>query len=65
MCATKLEHGAGVLPEIVDEGAPMSVEDDGSMLLSQQEYKKKKNLTVAQKKYLTEVFQGRKHTGKK
>lgn len=33
MCATKLERGAGVLPEIVDEGAPMSVEDDGSMLL--------------------------------
>ena len=33
MCATKLERGAGVLPEIVDEGAPLSVEDDGSMLL--------------------------------
>lgn len=33
MCTTKLERSAGVLPEIVDEGAPMSVEDDGSMLL--------------------------------
>ena len=29
---TKLEHGAGVLPEIVDEGAHISVEDDGSAL---------------------------------
>ena len=32
MYATKLEHGAGVLPEIVDEGAHISVEDDSSAL---------------------------------
>ena len=32
MYATKLEHIAGVLPEIVDEGAHISVEDYGSGL---------------------------------
>ena len=32
MYATKLERGPGVLPEIVDDGASMSVEGDGSVL---------------------------------
>ena len=32
MYATKLERGPGVLPEIVDDGASMSVEGDGSVI---------------------------------
>ncbi|PFX21236.1 hypothetical protein AWC38_SpisGene14289 [Stylophora pistillata] len=32
MDATKLERGAGVLSDIVDEGASMTVEDHGSMM---------------------------------
>ena len=32
MYATKLERGPGVLPEIVNDGASMSVEGDGSVL---------------------------------
>ena len=32
MYATKLERGPGVLPEIVDDGASMSGEGDGSVL---------------------------------
>ena len=69
MYATKLERGAGVLPEIVDEGASKSVEDDGSVLPMGWALKsagvQRKNLTVAQKNYLTEVFQVGERTGQK
>ena len=55
MYATKLERAAGVLPEIVDEGASISVEDDGSMLPMGWALKsagvQRKNLTMAQKNY--------------
>ena len=69
MYATKLERDLGVLPEIVDDGASMSVEGDGSVLpmgwaLKSAEVQRK-NLTVAQKNYLTEVFQVGERTGKK
>ena len=61
MYATKLERGPGVLPEIVDDGAAMSVEGDGSVLSMGWALKSagvpRKNLTVAKKSYLTEVFQ--------
>ena len=69
MHATKLEHDSGVLPEIVDEGAHISVEDDGSALPLRWEFKStgvtRKNLTVAQKNYLTDVFQAGERTGQK
>ena len=69
MYATKLERGAGVLPEIVDEGASMSVEDDGSVLPMGWALKsagvQRKNLTVVQKNYLTKVFQVGERTGQK
>ena len=69
MYATKLERDLGVLPEIVDDGASMSVEGDGSVLpmgwaLKSAEVQRK-NLTVAQKNYLTEVFQVGERTGQK
>ena len=55
MYATKLEHGAGVLSEIVDEGAHTSEEDDRSTLQLGWALKSagvsRKNLTVAQKNY--------------
>ena len=66
---TKLERGPGVLPEIVDDGASMSVEGDGSVLPMGWAFKsagvQRKNLTVAQKNYLTEVFQAGERTGQK
>ena len=69
MYATKLEHGVGVLPEIVDEGAHTSVENDGSALPLGWALKsagvKGKNLIVAQKNYLTNVFQAGERTGQK
>ena len=69
MYATKLERGPGVLPEIVDDGASMSVEGDGSVLpigwALQSAGVQRKNLTVAQKNYLTEVFQVGERTGQK
>ena len=69
MYATKLERGAGVLPEIFDEGASKSAEDDGSVLRMGWALKsagvQRKNLTVVQKNYLTEVFQVGEHTGQK
>ena len=69
MYATKLERDPSVLPEIVDDGASMSVEGDGSVLpmgwaLKSAEVQRK-NLTVAQKNYLTEVFQVGERTGQK
>ena len=58
-----------VLPEIVDEGASMSVEDDGSVLPMGWALKsagvQRENLTVALKSYLTEVFQVGEGTGQK
>ena len=69
MYAIKLERGPGVLPEIVDDGASMSVESDGSVLpigwVLQSAVVQRKNLTVAQKNYLTEVFQVGERTGQK
>ena len=69
MYATKLERGPGVLPETVDDGASMSVEGDGSVLPMGWAFKsaglQRKNLTVAQKNYLTEVFQAGERTGQK
>ena len=69
MYATKLERGPGVLPEIVDDGASMSVEGDGSVppigWALQSAGVQRQNLTVAQKNYLTEVFQVGERTGQK
>ena len=69
MYATKLERGPGVLPEIVDDGASMSVEGDSSVLPMGWAFKsagvQRKNLTVAQKNYLTEVFKAGERTGQK
>ena len=69
MYATKLERGPGVLPEIVDDGASMSVEGDGSLppigWALQSAGVQRQNLTVAQKNYLTEVFQVGERTGQK
>ena len=69
MYVTKVEHGAGVLPEIVDEGAHISVEDDSSALSLGWALKSagvtRKNLTVAEKNYLTDVFQARERPGQK
>ena len=69
MYATKLERGPGVLPETVDDGASMSVEGDGSVRPMGWAFKsagvQRKNLTVAQKNYLTEVFQAGERTGQK
>ena len=69
MYTTKLERGPGVLPETVDNGASMSVEGDGSVLPMGWAFKsagvQRKNLTVAQKNCLTEVFQAGERTGQK
>ena len=69
MYATKLERGPGVLPEIVDDGASMSGEGDGSVLPMEWAFKptgvQRKNLTVAQQNYLTAVFQAGERTGQK
>ena len=69
MYATKLERGPGVLPEIVDDGASMSGEGDGSVLPMGWAFKpagvQRKNLTVAQQNYLTAVFQVGERTGQK
>ena len=69
MYATKLERVPGVLPEVVDDGASMSLEGDGSVLPMGWAFKsagvQRKNLTVAQKNYLTEVFQAGERTGQK
>ena len=69
MYATKLERGPGVLPEIVDDGASMSGEGDGSVLPMGWAFKpagvQRKNLTVAQQNYLTAVFQAGERTGQK
>ena len=69
MYATKLERGPCVLPEIVDDGASMSVEGDRSVLPMGWALKsagvQRKNLTVAQNNYLTEVFQVGERTGQK
>ena len=60
MYATKLERGPGVLPEIVDDGASISLEGDAAVIPMGWALKSAgvqgKNLTVAQKNYLTEVF---------
>ena len=51
----------------VDDGASMSVKGDGSVLPMGWAFKsagvQRKNLTVAQKNYLTEVFQAGERTG--
>ena len=69
MYATKLERGPCVLPEIVDDGVSMSVEGDRSVLPMGWALKsagvQRKNLTVAQNNYLTEVFQDGERTGQK
>ena len=69
MYATKLERRPSVLPEVVDDGASMSVEGDGSVLPMGWALKstgvQRKNLTVAQKNYLTEVFQAGERSGQK
>ena len=68
MYATKLEHGPGVLPEIVD-GTSISPEGAASVLPMGWVLKSAgvqgKNLTVGQKNYLTKVFQVGERTGQK
>ena len=61
MYAAKLEHGAGVVPETVDEDVIISVEGEGPTLpmgwALQSATVTRKNLTATQKTYLTDVFQ--------
>ena len=68
MYATKLEHGPGILPEIVD-GTSISPEGAASVLPMGWVLKSAgvqgKNLTVGQKNYLTKVFQVGERTGQK
>ena len=69
--AGKLEHGGGAVPETVNEDVYIyiSLKDNGPALLMGWALKSaivtRKNLTDAQKNYLTEVFQGGERTGKK
>ena len=69
MYAAKLEHGAGVVPEPVDEDAMISLEDEGPALPMGWALKSatwtRKNLATTQKTYLTEVFQEGERTGQK
>ena len=69
MYAAKLEHGAGVVPETADGDLIISLEDEGPALPMGWALKSatvtRKNLTAAQKTYLTEVFQDGEHTGQK
>ena len=69
MYAAKLEHGAGVVPETVDGDLIISLEDEGPALPMGWALKSatvtRKNLTAAQKTYLTEVFQEGERTGQK
>ena len=69
MYATKLEQGAGVVPEIDDEAVHVSLAGDGPALPMGWALKStagtRKNLSVAQKNYLTEVFQAGERTGQK
>ena len=67
--AAKLEHGAGVVPETVHEDVTISLGDEGPPLPMGWALKSatvtRKNLTAAQKTYLTEVFQEGERTGQK
>ena len=69
MYAAKLEHGAGVVPENVDEDVIISVEVEGPALPMGWALKSatvtRKNLTTTQKTYLTDVFQEGERTGQK
>ena len=69
MYAAKLEHGAGVVPETVDEDVIISLEDEGPALSMGWALKSatvtRKNFTTTQKTYLTEVFQEGERTGQK
>ena len=69
MYAAKLEHGAGVVSETVDEDVFISLEDEGVALPMGWALKSgtvtRKNLTAAQKTYLTEASQEGERTGHK
>ena len=69
MYAAKLEHGAGLVPETVDEDVIISVEGEGPALPMGWALKSvtvtRKNLTATQKTCLTDVFQEGEHTGQK
>ena len=69
MYAAKLEHGAGVVPETVDEDVIISLGDEGPALPMGWALKSttatRKNLTVTQKTYHTEVFKEGERTGQK
>jgi len=69
MYPAKLEHGAGVVPETANWDLIISLEDEGPALPMGWALKSatvtRKNLTAAQKTYLTEVFQGGERTGQK
>ena len=69
MYAAKLEHGAGVVPETADGDLIISLEEEGPALPMGWALKSatvtRKNLTAAQKTYLTEVFQEGERTGQK
>lgn len=59
--AAELAHGAGAVPETVDEDVSMSLENEGSALPMGWALKSatvtRKNVTGSQKNYLIEVFQ--------
>ena len=67
--AAKLEHGAGVVPETVDEGSYQALVDGGLILTVGWGLKsvmvKKNNFTEDQKAYLTELFLGGERSGQK
>ena len=67
--AAELVHGAGAVPETVDEDVSMSLENEGSALPMGWVLKSatvtRKNVTGSQKNYLIEVFQEGERTGKK
>ena len=69
MYAAKLEHGAGVVPETVDEDVIILLEDEGPALSMGLALKSatvtRKDFMATQKTYLTEVFQEGEHTGQK
>ena len=67
--AAKLEHGAGVVSETLDEGSYQALADGGPTLTMGWALKsatvKRKNFTEDQKAYLTELFLGGERSGQK
>ena len=69
MCAAKLEHGAGLVPEAIDEDSYQSLADGGPTLMMEWALKyatlKRKSFTANQKTYVTKVFLAGERSGQK